>query len=104
MDTKPAEKTFTEKVAANADKINVLASAGINTWNNFAKIYNTLNDDPIPVINGESFNLQKLNRNKKFEDYKVDEDRRRADSEKHKRDYEKANSSRGGRTGTQQPF
>lgn len=56
----PKDPTKMEKIKKKLDNVNEFATTGFNTWNNFAKVYNTFadKDDKLPMI-GEGVDKKK---------------------------------------------
>ncbi len=48
----PKEPSKFDKAVAALDKTKTVVNKGVEYWNSFAKIYNSFNEDPLPVIDG----------------------------------------------------
>lgn len=57
-----------KKVADASNNLSNITGNGIKLWNSFASIYNSLNEDPLPKINGTWFEDQKKERLNKREE------------------------------------
>lgn len=55
-DNSPQKKTFVDKVNNISNGVNTAmnwANTGINAWNTVAKVWNSINDEKLPVIDGD---------------------------------------------------
>lgn len=69
----PKEQSTFEKAVAAMDKTKTVVDKSVSYWNSFARIYNSFNEEPLPVIDGQLANkiAEKNKKDREEEIYKL---------------------------------
>lgn len=69
----PKEPSKIDKAISALDKTKTTIEKGIGYWNSFAKIYNSFNEEPLPIIDGQLANkiAEKNKKDREEEIYKL---------------------------------